>query len=243
MGMRCAATGLVGGLVLLVGLAHWTTALADVKSYPSMAALALYFEASTTDEIALARSAAPASISGDADVLALGRAGYSTAIKGTNGFVCLVERSWAKSFADPEFWNPTFRAPTCYNRASASTVLPRYIERTEWVLAGVPKAEMLSRTRAQISAPAFALPATGAMSYMMSKREYLNDAAGHWRPHVMFYLSNTDAAAWGANLADSPLIADTATIFGQEGTLEPVTIFMVPLGKWSDGTPATIEPH
>ncbi|HLW76455.1 MAG TPA: hypothetical protein VKS01_05705 [Bryobacteraceae bacterium] len=41
--------------------------------------------------IALARSAAPAAISQDAGVMLLGRHGYETAIRGKNGFVCIVE--------------------------------------------------------------------------------------------------------------------------------------------------------
>jgi hypothetical protein len=47
-------------------------------------------------EISLARSAAPASISGGAEVLVLGRHGYETAVRGKNGFVCVVERSWTE---------------------------------------------------------------------------------------------------------------------------------------------------
>src|ERR1017187_3983779 len=57
-------------------------------------------------EIALARSSAPASISDAAEVMVLRRDGYATAVKGSNGFVCIVERSWAKPTDDPEFWNP-----------------------------------------------------------------------------------------------------------------------------------------
>ena len=79
----------------------------DAKaSYPAMAPLAQYQMATVADETALARSAAPTSISGDADVLTLGSNGYKTAVKGKNGFVCLVQRSWAAGFDDAEFWNP-----------------------------------------------------------------------------------------------------------------------------------------
>lgn len=45
-------------------------------------------------EIALARSAAPPAICGGAEVMVLGRDGYSTAVGGKNGFLCIVERSW-----------------------------------------------------------------------------------------------------------------------------------------------------
>lgn len=58
-------------------------------------------------EIALARSAAPESISRDAEVMVLGRHGYETAIKDKNSFVCMVERSWSAGIDDPDFWNPS----------------------------------------------------------------------------------------------------------------------------------------
>jgi hypothetical protein len=239
--IRYAALGFLCGLVFLLGSIESTVSLAGAASYPAMAPLARYLEASASDEIALARSAAPASVSADAEVLTLSGTGYRTAIKGTNGFVCLVERSWATGFADPEFWNPKLRAPMCLNRAAARTVIPAYIERTGWVLAGVSISEMIARTRDELAASRFRLPEAGAMAYMMSKQGYLNDAAGHWHPHIMFYLANTEAAAWGANLKGSPVLADGSTIFGQEGTPEPFTLFFVPIAKWSDGTPSAQE--
>jgi hypothetical protein len=241
--MRHAAAGLLGGILFLLGSIGSTLSGAETESYPAMAPLARYLETDATTEIVLARSAAPTSISANADVLTLSSHGYVTAIMGNNGFVCLVERSWAKGFADPEFWSPKTRAPTCYNHAAARTVLPRYLERTGWVLAGVSTSEMTARTRAKLSANKFMLPEAGAMSYMMSKQGSLNDTVGHWHPHVMFYLAKTDAAAWGANLAGSPIIADDLTVFAQEGTREPVVTFFIPVSKWSDGTPETMEAH
>jgi hypothetical protein len=243
MNMRCVAGGFLCGLAFLLGLMESIVSSAEAASYPAMAPLARYLEANETDEIALARSAAPKSISANADVLTLSKDGYRATIKGTNGFVCLVERSWATGFADPEFWNPKFRAPTCYNRAAAGSVLPHYIERTGWVLAGVSTSEMIARTRVELSANAFMLPAAGAMSYMMSRHTHLHDADGHWHPHLMFYLANTETAAWGANLEGSPVFADGSTIFAQEGNPEPVTTFFVPVTKWSDSIPEETTVH
>jgi hypothetical protein len=100
---------------------------------------------------------------------------------------------------------------------------------------------MIARTRAELSADKIVLPAAGAMAYMMSKQTHLNDTVGHWHPHVMFYLANTEAAAWGANLAGSPIFADGSTIFAQEGSPEPVITFFVPVTEWSDGTHETME--
>ena len=83
-------------------------------------------------------------------------------------------------------------------------------------------------------------PEAGAMSYMLSKMGYLNDSAGHWRPHLMFHVPSTGEASWGANLAGSPVL------FNDEfrDVPEPETIFMVPVANWSDGSAAPhMAPH
>ena len=92
--------------------------------YPKMAPIDQYLMTDQGAEIALARSAAPESISRDAEVLVLGRHGFETAVKGKNGFVCIVERSWT-SAADADFWNPKVRTPICYNAAAAHSLLLR----------------------------------------------------------------------------------------------------------------------
>jgi hypothetical protein len=185
----------------------------------------------SADEIALARSAAPPSIAADADVLVLGAHGYETAVHGKNGFVCIVERAWANHFDSDEFWNPRMRGPDCYNPAAARSVLPPYLKRTEWVMAGVPKPELVARVKAAILSKEFGDPEPGSMSYMMSPQGHLNEADGHWHPHVMIFVSRAAAASWGANVQGSP-------VFAQEGDdTNPVTIFFIPVRKWSDGTP------
>jgi hypothetical protein len=199
--------------------------------YPSMAPIEQYLSKAPADEIALARSAAPPAISADADVLVLGSHGYEAAVKGKNGFVCFVERSWANHIDNDEFWNPKMRAPNCYNAAAVRSVLPPYLKRTEWVLAGVPKQELVERTKAALASKAFANPEPGSLSYMMSAQGHLNDAAGHWHPHVMLFVPGSAAASWGANLPGSPILA-------QEGDdTDPMTVFFIPVRAWSDGTP------
>lgn len=220
-------------LTLSVGAFGAANAQAAKDRYPSMAPLAQYRVASQAEEIAMARSAAPASISDAAAVMTLGAHGYETAVRGKNGFVCLVQRAWASGFDDAEFWNPKERAPICFNAPAVRSVLPAYLKRTEWALAGASKAEMLERTRAAIAAKDIAPPETGAMSYMMSKDGYLNDRDGHWHPHLMFFLPPMATAEWGANLPGG-------AVFGDGGGPEPVTTFFVPLPKWSDGAPVSM---
>jgi hypothetical protein len=226
----------VRGLPFLLGLISPAWGADAQPSYPAMAPIEQYRVVSAAEEIALARSAAPTSISGDADVLTLGDHGYETAVKGKNGFVCLVWRSWAAGFDDPEFWNPKLRAPICLNLAAARSILPDYFDRTKWAIAGVSKSQMINRTRAAVAANTFIVPEPGAMAFMMSKQGYLGDGVGHWHPHLMFFLAQTDGAAWGASLAGSP-------VFVAQGNPEPVTTFFAPVPKWSDGTPAGMETH
>src|SRR6202050_1235200 len=109
----------------------------DAKTpYPNMAPVDQYLIADRDAEIALARSAAPESISHDAEVMVLGRHGYEIAVKGKNGFVCLVERSWTAPIDDPNFWNPKLRGPLCLNAAAGRTYLPPTTKKTEAALAG-----------------------------------------------------------------------------------------------------------
>jgi hypothetical protein len=215
--------------VVLLGLAGAGSAQAAKALYPAMAPLEQYREANVSAEVALARSAANEAVSRDAEVLVLGSKGYETAAKGTNGFVCVVERSWATNFDDPQFWNPKMRAPHCFNAAAARSVLPAYLKRTELVLSGMPKEQVEARMKEAVAKKVFGAPEEGSMCYMMSKQGYLNDTAGHWHPHLMFFLPTTDAASWGANL-------DGSQVFAAQGNPEPVTTFMVPVTTWSDGT-------
>jgi hypothetical protein len=137
-------------LVVVLGAA-WKAQAQDPKTpYPNMAPVDQYLMEDREAEIALARSAAPESISRDAEVMVLGRHGYETAIQGKNGFVCIVERSWTAPIDDPGFWNPKGRAPICFNAAAARSYLPRTIKKTDLILAGRTKAQMMEAIVAAI---------------------------------------------------------------------------------------------
>ena len=197
---------------------------------PAMAPLAQYLIADRGAEIALARSAAPPSVSGDATILVLGPRGYETAVKGRNGFVCIVERSWTSPFDAAWFWNPSIRAPICYNAAAARSVLSYTMKRTGWALAGWTRARMQQEMTAEAAKKALPPPAPGAMSYMLSRQQHLTDAPGPWRPHMMFHVPMAEAAAWGANRPGSPIMLDTDHAPGPE----PESVFMMAADAWSD---------
>jgi hypothetical protein len=203
--------------------------------YPSMAALDQYLIQDRNAEIALARSAAPDAISHDARVLVLGPHGYETAVEGKNGFVCLVERGWMGPFDgrfSTNFWNPKIRGPVCYNPPAARTILPLTYKRTEMVLAGQSKTQIIDGIKIFIKQELPPLE-PGAMSYMMSKDQYLNDGTHHnWMAHLMFYTPLMDGGTWGADVSKSPVMLNPQF----NGAPEPIDVFMVAAGWWSDGT-------
>jgi len=228
--MQLAAIAAKGmALFIVLGAAWHAIAQESKTSYPNMAPVEQYLMEDQKAEIALARSAAPESISGGAEVLVLGRHGYETAVQGKNGFVCLVERSWTAPLDDPSFWNPKLRGPLCLNAAAAHSYLPRTIKKTELILAGRTKAQMAEAVSAAIDKKELPAMEPGAMCYMLSKQGFLNDQAGHWHPHLMFFVSQADPATWGADLPGSPILALNAS-------WEHLTTFLVPVRKWSDGT-------
>ena len=222
-------------LALVVVPGDRQQARAQAGAYPAMAPLAEYLM-SKDAEIALARSAAPASVANDATVMVLEPQGYTTAVQGKNGFLCYVERSWAKVTDAPDFWNPKTRAPNCFNAAAAASVAPIYLMKTRLVLAGKSKAEIAQAIAAAFDSGGLPALAPGSMCYMMSKQQYLNDGAHNWHPHVMFYAPGDVARSWGANLPGSPMIAAT-------DPQARVTTFMLVVQDWSDGTPGPPMEH
>lgn len=209
----------------------------DAKaSYAAMAPLEQYLMSDASAEIALARSGAPAPIADKAEVMVLGRDGYKTAVQGSNGFLCIVERGWGASTDQAEFWNPKVRSPICFNAASARSFAQIYLMKTKLVLAGKSKAEIVAATSAALDNGELPKLEPGGMCYMMSKEQYLNDVGVHWHPHVMFFVSGDAAKSWGADVDESPVIA-------ANDPEERVTIMMVWVAKWSDGSPGPPMSH
>ena len=206
-------------------------------AYETMAPTEQYLIADRNAEIALARSAAPPSISKDATVLVLTPRGYVTASEGRNGFVCFVDRSWSSPFDDPEFWNPHIRGPVCMNAAAARSALPLQRKQAELALSRLSREQILARMKEAIARKEFGPAEIGSMSYMLSKEQNLGDSNSHWRPHLMFYVpGEMDPAAWGAGLPSSPVFGGGKDLPG--GGRMPWTLFFVPVSRWSDGTPA-----
>jgi hypothetical protein len=222
--------------VVLPGAICQAQAEAKKSPYPAMASVDQYLISDKDSEIALARGAAPKSISDAAEVMVLGRQGFATAVRGTNGFLCLVERSWGAATDEPEFWNPKVRSPICFNAAAARTFAPIFLMRTKLVLAGKSKTEIVAATASALDKKELPTLEPAAMCYMLSKQQYLNDQGMSWHPHLMFIVPGDAAKSWGANQPGSPIMA-------ANDPEERATIFMVWVGNWSDGSPAPATEH
>jgi hypothetical protein len=201
----------------------------DTKSpYPTMAPIEQY-RMDRDAEIALARTGAPASISRDAEVLVMGQKNFETAVKGKNGFVCLVGRAFAGPLNNPEFWNPKNRSPMCLNPPAARSLMPYAMKEAGMALAGASKAQITDAVRTAVAKKELGAPEAGSMAYMMSKEAYLTDGGGHNLAHLMFEFP---ANAFG-------VFQDSPNFFGTWDPA-PVIEFIVPTGQWSDGTGVTV---
>ena len=218
-----------------LGTARQAMAQGTATSYPTMAPLGQYLM-DRTAEIALARTAAPESISREAGVMVMGRHGYETAVPSRNGFVCYVGRGWS-SAADPDFWNPKVRVPMCLNAPAAHSYFPLVSRITDLALAGRSLPQVNAALATAVARKELPPMAPGSLGYMMGKEGYGGDVAPHWPSHVMFFRSNVDPASWGANLRGSPMIA----------VVDPalhMTQFVIALQTWADGTNAPAPaPH
>jgi hypothetical protein len=227
-------------LVLILHAASQARAQDRQVLYSSMAPIEQYLMADRNAEIALARSAAPEAISREAKILVLGRNGYETAVEGKNGFVCVVERGWMSPFDgsfSANFWNPKIRGPLCFNPPAARSVLPLTYKRTEMILAGKSKAQVIDALKAAYERKELPPLEPGGMSYMMSKDQYLTDGGDHrWMAHLMFYTPLVNGASWGADMPNSPVMLNPQF----SGAPEPIDVFMITVGKWSDGTAAPL---
>jgi len=227
--MRKHLVNLIAFAFALLPVIPGAVAQSTKDAYPAMAPLDQYFIADEKSEIALARSAAPASISDAAEVMVLQRDGYKTVVTGTNGFVCLVERSWGQGTDSAEFWNPKMRAPHCFNAQAAKSFAQIYLMKTKLVLAGKSKSEIASAVATALDTKQLPALEPGAMAYMMSKQQYLNDQGKNWRSHTMFFSPGDMTKSWAADDPNSPVMM-------VNDPQERVTILLVLADKWSDGT-------
>jgi hypothetical protein len=181
-------------------------------------------------EIALARSAAPARVSRDAAIMVLTDEGYRTAVEGSNGFVCLVLRSWGNpTFAASATYVPEILVPECLDRKATGAILPVQLFRAKLGVQGTPPARIKEEVQRGFREGRFRRTETVSFSYMMSAGMTFGSGASG-PPHVMVYLpddySNQDVGGFPYSErvvfveggADEPFVA--ANIYVDEA-IEP----------------------
>ena len=197
-----------------------------------------HYSMSPKAEITLAQSAAPASISNHATIMVLTAHGYAVAVKGRNGFTCLVERAFGQPNI-PTFRNVKVQDPTCYNAAASRSVLLYTLKRAALALSGATESQIEQTMSEAVASQALPTAAPDSMAYMMSKAQYIDDNAKSWYPHLMFFMPQADAAnvgeSWGADRLRSPVVFDPHHMSN-----EPWARFFIPVSHWSDGSPAPL---
>lgn len=177
-----------------------------------------------TEEIALARSAAPSSISADARVLALTDTGYATIAEGSSPVTCVVNRSWDRSVE-----------PHCYDPEGAATVMQIELRRNYLRHIGRPEDEIAKELALGLVSGKYRLPSRPALTYMMSAQQVLYDDsgkyAGRWRPHLMIYYPNLSNKAMALPATPDMRVG---MVDGDGGTESSLIIIM---GAFVDVTP------
>lgn len=179
-------------------------------------------------EIALAKSAAPATISDHATIKVLTISGFRVVRPGDNGFVCEVMRAFsAPTYSPAQFrdlvYDSSVRAPICFNPQAARGVLPYYELRTKLAMEGKAPEEIA--TGVQTAYVRGQLPERSGVSfaYMWSADQNLAPGIGAWHPHVMVFAPYYDNSMLGGNQFGAPLpqVTDDA------GT--PFTVVVIPV--------------
>lgn len=179
-------------------------------------------------EIAMARSAAPESISDHATIKVLTESGYKAVAEGDNGFVCIVMRGWSAPMFTPardlELVSDTkLRAPICFDPVASRTVLPYQELRTKFGMQGLSP-EAISKQVSEAYAKG-ELPKMEGVSfaYMWSADGQLGHGIGPWHPHMMVYAPYYTASMLGTaeNQTVGPFMA------ADEGT--PFALVVIPV--------------
>ena len=133
-----------------------------------------------SQEIALARSAAPANIGDSATVYVFTESGFVVAERGTNGAACYVSRSW-----------PTSIEPHCFDAEGAASMMRIHMREVELLHRGLTPDAAQREMAPDILSGKLRLPTKPAMSWMFSAEQKLigdtGEPAGRWRPHIMIY--------------------------------------------------------
>lgn len=196
---------------LLLGLVSVSLLAQEVK-YPPLSEYMM----SEDREVALAKSAAPKSISDRATVKVLTMSGYRTIHEGNNGFVCVVLRGFSAPTFTPAplrslVYDPKTLAPICFNPQAVKTVLPYYELRTKLGIEGKTPDQIAERVQAAYKNGLIPKRDRASFAYMWSADQVLGPF-NHWHPHMMVFVPNYDNSMLGGNEPGGllPFLSDDA---------------------------------
>jgi hypothetical protein len=210
-------------LCLVTLLGGLSTAYAQQK-YPPLSEYMMARDA----EVALARSAAPANISGRATIKVLTNSGYQVVNEGSNGFVCIVMRGFTGPTYTPAelrniVYDATIRAPICFDPSASRVVLPYYELRTKLAMEGKSPDEIARGVEEAYVRGRLPKRDGVSFAYMWSADQQLGPGVGHWHPHMMVFSPYYENSMLGGNDFAKPLpfVTDDA------GT--PFTVVVIPV--------------
>lgn len=167
-------------LAVMLVMAGWTDLLAQAAGDSVTTRAGRRPVPGLVEEIALAKSAAPASISAEARVMVLTDSGYVVGDPGNSSVTCVVNRSWTHSVE-----------PHCYDAEGARTVMLIELRRNFLRHSGKTEADIAAEIGRGLASGIYRLPSRPALTYMMSPRQVLygdnGKRVGKWRPHLMVY--------------------------------------------------------
>ncbi len=158
-----------------------------------------------TEEVALARSAAPSETSFEASVFVLERGiGFVEVVSGTNGVTCVVNRSWPEAIE-----------PHCYDPEASKTIFAVHREEAALRERGRSQAEIRASVADGYRTGRFRTPTRPAVTWMMSSDQVLfsdeGRRVGAWKPHLMIYfpyMTSADLGLGDTPYADGPMLSD-----------------------------------
>ncbi len=184
------------------------------------------------EEIALARSAAPAEVADRADIYVLRAHGLEKVVNGTNGCACFVSRDLHEGS----------RYPICYDQEAVRTSMPREMMEISLRMAGHDEGEIKRLVAAAYENGTLIAPSKPSLIYMMSPRQVLFSSpgpegvrVGAWHPHVMIPMPYATARQFGLQ---HPSKVDGIAI-DNEGQVNAQLIVIAP--TWADS--AVVRRH
>jgi hypothetical protein len=145
-------------------------------------------------EEALALSALPERLRGDATTYTLTNHGFERSRAGHGPFTCIVERN-----------HPLALIPQCVDAAGAETIIPALIFKSERALAGRSPEEVAAEFEQKARDGEFQAPARPGISYMTSPYNYIylgtQRGIAQVDPHLMFYAPGLTNADVGGSFA------------------------------------------